>query len=47
MTNYSTYIFVLLSVDSVKRKGKKLQKFEYLKNKKSFLDKIKNIGHSF
>ena len=32
---------------SVERKGKKLQKFEYLKNEKSFLDEIKNIGHSF
>ena len=28
-------------------KGKKLQKFEYLENEKSFLDKIKNIFHSF
>ena len=27
--------------------GKKLQKFEYLKNGKSFLDEIKNIFHSF
>ena len=24
-----------------------IQKFEYLKNEKSFLDKIKNILHSF
>ena len=29
------------------KEGKKLQKFEYLKNKKSFLDEIKNIFHSF
>ena len=28
-------------------KGKKLQKFEYLENKRSFLDEIKNIFHSF
>ena len=28
-------------------KGKKLQKFEYLKNEKSFLDEVKNIFHSF
>ena len=25
----------------------KIQKFEYLKNKKSFLDEMKNIFHSF
>ena len=29
------------------KEGKKLQKFEYLKNEKSFLDEIKNIFHSF
>ena len=29
------------------RKGKKLQKFEYLENEKNFLDEIKNIFHSF
>ena len=29
------------------KKGKKLQKREYLENKKSFFDKIKNIFHSF
>ena len=27
------------------KEGKKLQKFEYLKNKKSFVDEIKNIFH--
>ena len=27
--------------------GKKLQKIEYLENKKSFVDEIKNIFHSF
>ena len=27
--------------------GKKLQKFEYLENEKSFFDEIKNIFHSF
>ena len=26
---------------------KEIQKFEYLKNQKSFLDEIKNIFHSF
>ena len=31
-----------------KREGKtKIEKFEYLKNEKSFLDEIKNIFHSF
>ena len=29
------------------KEDKKLQKFEYLVNEKSFLDKIKNIFHSF
>ena len=31
----------------VQKGREKLQKFEYLKNKKSFLDKVKNIFHSF
>ena len=39
--------FVLLNLESVERKGKKLQKFEYLENVKGFLDEIKNIFHSF
>ena len=29
------------------KEGKKLQRLEYLKNEKSFLDEIKNIFHSF
>ena len=29
------------------KKRKKLQKFKYLENGKSFLDEIKNIFHSF
>ena len=29
------------------KEGKKLQKFEYLENEKSFLDEIKNTFHSF
>ena len=29
------------------KEGKKLQKLEYLKNEKSFLNEIKNIFHSF
>ena len=34
--------------DREKKKGKmELRKFEYLKKKKSFLDEIKNIFHSF
>ena len=28
-------------------KGKKLQKFDYFENEKSFLDQIKSIFHSF
>ena len=29
------------------KQGKNLQKLEYLENKKSFLDELKNIFHSF
>ena len=29
------------------KEGKKLQKFEYLENEKSFLNEIKNIFHTF
>ena len=29
------------------KEGKTLQNFEYLENKKSFLDEIKNFFHSF
>ena len=29
------------------KEGKKLQKFEYLENKNTFLDEIKNISYSF
>ena len=29
------------------KEEEKIKKFEYLKNKKSFLDGIKNIFHSF
>ena len=32
--------------DSEKKRGKQIQKSEYLENK-SFLDEIKNIFHSF
>ena len=39
--------FVLLNLESLKRKGKNSQKIEDLENEKSFLDEIKNIFHSF
>ena len=40
--NYSTFIFPFES-RKFGKEWKKLQKFEYLKNEKSFLDEIKNI----
>ena len=40
--NYSTSICTFESGKSVKEE-EKVQKFEYLENKKSFLDEIKNI----
>ena len=39
--------FVLWNLESVERKGKEIQKIEYLENEKNFLDEIKNIFHSF
>ena len=39
-------LFALLSKEIVERKGK-VQNFEYRENKKSFLDEIKSIFHSF
>ena len=44
--NYFTSIFPFES-GKCGKEGEKIQKFEYLKNKKSFLDEIKNIFHSF
>ena len=44
--NYSTFICPFES-GKCGKEGKKLQKFEYLENKKSFLDEIKNIFHGF
>ena len=44
--NYSTFI-CLFESGKHEQEGKKLQKFEYLKNEKSFLDEIKSIFHSF
>ena len=39
--------FVLLYLEIVERKEKKLQKSEYFQNEKSFLDQIKSTFHSF
>ena len=44
--NYSTSICPFES-GNCEKEGKKLQKPEYLENKTSFLDEIKNIFHSF
>ena len=38
--------FVLLNLEKSGKEEEKIQKFEYLENKKSFLDEI-NILHSF
>ena len=44
--NYSTSICPFIS-GKCGKEGEKLQNFEYLKNEESYLDKIKNIFHSF
>ena len=44
--NYSTSICPFES-GKCGKEGKKLQKFEYLENEKSFADEMKNIFHSF
>ena len=44
--NYSSFICPF-EFGKCGKEGKKLQKFEYLENEKSFLDEIKNISHSF
>ena len=44
--NYSTFICPSESGKSEKEE-EKIQKFEYLDSKKSFLNEIKNIFHSF
>ena len=36
-----------LNLETVERMGKKLQNTEYIENKKSFLNEIKNIFHNF
>ena len=46
MKNYSAPICPFES-GNCGEEGKKLQKFEYLENQKSFLDEIKNIFYSF
>ena len=46
MINYLTSIGPFESRKCGKE-DKKLQKFEYLENKRSFLEEIKNIFHSF
>ena len=44
--NYFTSIHPFVS-GKYGKEGKKLQKFEYLENEKSFVDEIKNTFHSF
>ena len=44
--NYSTSICLSVS-GKCGKEGRKIQKLEYLKNEKSFLDEIKNTFHSF
>ena len=44
--NYSTSIYPFV-YGKCGKEGKKLQKFEYLENEKTFLDEIKNTFHSF
>ena len=44
--NYFASIYTFESGKCGKEE-EKLQKFEFLKNEKSFLDEIKNIFHSF
>ena len=44
--NYSTFICPFES-GKCGKEGKKIQKCEYLENKKSFLDETKNIFRSF
>ena len=39
--------FAPLHIGKCGKEGEKIKKFEYLGNKKSFSDEIKNIFHSF
>ena len=34
-------------MENVERKGEKIQKLEFLKNERSFLDEMKSVFHSF
>ena len=43
---FSTFICPFES-RKCEKEGKKLQKFEYLKNENSFLDEIKSVFHVF
>ena len=47
--NFKIYLQATLKAmaDSKKKRGRKIQKYEYLENEKSFLDEIKSIFHSF
>ena len=46
ITNYPTSICPFVS-GKCGKEAKKLQKFEYLENEKSFFDEIKDTSHSF
>ena len=46
IVNYSTFTCPFES-GKCGKEVKKLQKFEYLENDKSFFDEIKNVFHSF
>ena len=47
--NFKIYLQTTLKAmaDREKKRGRKIQKCEYLENEKSFLDEIKSIFHSF
>ena len=47
--NFKIYLqtTVKAMADREKKRGRKIQKYEYLENEKSFLDEIKSIFHSF
>ena len=47
--NFKMYLQTTLKAmaDREKKRGRKIQKYEYLENEKSFLDEIKSIFHSF
>ena len=47
--NFKIYLQATLKAmaDREKKRGRKIQKYEYLENEKSFLDEIKSVFHSF